>query len=147
MNYEPLTNEPFIQGKKSGTVYAKYLIPDNYYICQSGTPITNQNIQTVFVKIKIHDTKLEGSITTSGTVRVKNHTVTNLETLNTLNVHVYDETGKEIIVPVIWEAESGFGNKIMIIHNQMSVSAVGTYHIRARYEDLLSEWTDVVVTE
>ena len=101
----------------------------------------------MFVKISIHDTKLKGSITASGTVKAKNHTVTNLESLNTLNVHVYDETGKEIIVPVIWEAEPGFGNNIMIMHNQMSVSAVGNYHIRARYEDLVSDWIDVVVTE
>ncbi len=147
ISHEALTNEPFIEGKQSGTIYAKYLIPDNYYTCQTGTPITNESIQTVFVKISIHDTKLKGSITASGTVKAKNHTVTNLETLNTLNVHVYDETGKEIIVPVIWEAEPGFGNNIMIMHNQMSVSAVGNYHIRARYEDLVSDWIDVVVTE
>lgn len=105
---EPLTNEPFIQGKKAGTVYVKYLIPEGYYTCQDGSKISNKSIQTVFVKISIHNTELKGSIAVSGNVKVKNDTVTNLEKLNTLNVHVYDETGREIVVPVLCESiESG----------------------------------------
>lgn len=144
---EPLTNEPFIQGKKEGTVYAKYLIPEGYYTCKDGSEISNKTIQTVFVKIVIHNTELEGRISVSGNVTVKNNTVTNLEKLNTLNVHVYDKAGKEIVVPVVWETEQGCGNGIMILHNRMSVSAAGTYRIRARYESLVSDWVEVIVIE
>lgn len=145
---EPLTNKPYIRGNAEGIVYAKYLIPDNYYYCQTGTSITNQSIhQTAFVKIVIHDTRLDGRIETEGSISVKNNTITNLEQFNGVNVHVYDETGTEIFVPVLWETEPGSGNGIMILGNQMSVSAVGTYYIRARYEGLLSDSIEVHVTE
>lgn len=143
--YEPLTKEPYIEGKKEGVVYAKYMIPDNYYKWMGETPITNESlVQTVFVKITIHDSKLEGHIETSGSVQVKNGSVTNLETLNTLNVKVYDETGTEIVVPVIWEVEKGHGDQITIRHNMMHVTVAGAYRIRARYESLLSDWVDVL---
>lgn len=144
---QPLTNVPYIQGNAAGTVYAKYMIPDNYYTYQNGTPATNESIKTVFIKIVIHDTKLQGKILVDGSVNVKNNTVTNLETLNTLNVHVYDETDREIVVPVIWEADPDCGDKIMILCNNMAVIAVGTYRIRAKYEALYSDWIDVHVTE
>lgn len=148
IQYEAFTNEPYIVGKAEGTVYAKYLIKDHYYTCQNGADITNESIQSVFVKIIIHDTKLNGNIKVSGCVNVKINEITNLETLNTLNVHVYDENGTEIIVPVIWEVDGVSGNNITILHNQMLANAVGTYRIRARYEGLTSQDSvEVYVTE
>lgn len=148
IGYDKFTNEPYIRGKSEAVIYAKYLIPENYYTCQEGTVISNKNIQTVFVKITIHDTRLKGTIIVSGSVEVKNNTITNLETLNTINVQVYDDTQTQIVVPIIWEAEEGHEKNITIIHNKMSVHAVGNYRIRARYEDLISdEWIEVHVTE
>lgn len=150
---EALTNKVYIKGNAEGTVYAKYLIRDDYYTyyiegASQEVTITNENIsEPVYVKLIIHDTRLEGKIETSGSIEVKNNTITNLEQFNGENVHVYDETGKEITVPLIWEVESGYGNGIMIVDNQMSASAVGTYRIRARYEELISDSIDVYVTE
>lgn len=146
INYEPLTKEPYIQGKKKGVVYAKYLIPEPYYTCKDGSEITNESIQTVFVKITIHSSQLDGSINAADTINVKNETTTNLELLNALNVHVYDETGTEIIVPVIWETSETQGNGIKIANNQLTASATGTYQIRAKYENLVSDWITVQVT-
>ncbi|MBD5532597.1 MAG: aerolysin family beta-barrel pore-forming toxin [Lachnospiraceae bacterium] len=144
---QPLTDVPYIRGNAAGTVYAKYMIPENYYKDKNGIPATNESIKTVFIEIVIHDTELQGTIVSTGNVNVKNNTATNLETLNTLNVHVYDEKNTEIVVPVVWEADPDRGNGITIYCNNMEVTAVGTYRIRAKYETLCSEWIEVHVTE
>lgn len=143
---QPLTKVPYIQGNAAGTVYAKYMIPENYYTCIDGFFASNDNIQTVFIEIAIHDTRLQGKVVAAGSVNVKNNTLTNLETLNTLNVHVYDEEDREIIVPVVWEADLSCGNGVTVLCNNMAVTAAGTYRIRAKYEALCSEWIDVHVT-
>lgn len=145
---EKLTNIKYIEGKAAGVVYAKYLIPENYYTYAKGTVVTNDSIeQTVFVKITVHDTQLEGSIEVEGSLEVKNGSWTNLEELNSKNIHVYDETGKEIMVPVIWRVAPGCGNNISIMNNLLLASAVGTYRIQAEYESLVSDYLEVHVTE
>lgn len=145
---ESLTNRVYIRGNAEGTVYAKYMIPNNYYTCQTGKIITNNSItQTAFVKIIIHDSRLEGKITTNGSISVNNQSITNLERYNGVNVHVYDETGCEIFVPLVWETEPGTGNGVKIVDNIMAANEIGTYRIRARYENLLSDSLEVYVTE
>lgn len=145
---EKLTNNIFIKGKAAGVVYAKYLIPENFYICSDGTVITNDSIgQTVFITIEVYDTRLEGCIKVEGSLDVINGSVTNLEKLNGENVHVYDEIGREIMVPVIWRVAPGCGNNITIRDNLLTASAVGTYRIQAEYESLVSDYLEVHVTE
>ncbi|MDE5719070.1 MAG: hypothetical protein K2I53_15980 [Lachnospiraceae bacterium] len=145
---EKLTNTIYIEGHGSGVVYAKYLIPEKFYTYGNGTVITNNSIeQTVFIKIKVHDTRLEGSIRTEGSLNVKNGTVTNLEELNGRNVHVYDETEREITVPVIWKVAQDCGNNIKIQDNQLTALAEGAYRIRAEYESLVSDYLEVHVTK
>lgn len=145
---EKLTNNVYIIGKAAGVVYAKYLIPEDFYTCSDGTAITNDSIeQTVFIKIEVHDTRLEGCIKVEGSLNVINGTVTNLEKLNGENVHVYDEIGREITVPVIWRVAPGCGNNIVIRDNLLMASAVGTYRIQAEYESLVSDYLEVHVTE
>lgn len=97
-----------------------------FYICSNGTAITNDSIkQTVFIKVEVHDTRLEGCIRVEGSLEVKNGSWSNLEELNGKNLHVYDETGKEITVSVIWRVAPGWGNNISIMNNLLPVSAVG----------------------
>lgn len=143
---EKLTNHLYIRGKGAGVVYAKYRIPENFYTCSDGTVITNDSIrQTVFIMIKVHDTRLEGCIKVEGSLDVINGTVTNLEKLNGENVHVYDETGREITVPVIWRVAPECGNSIAIQENRLTASAVGTYGIQAEYEGLVSDNLEVEI--
>lgn len=144
IEYEPLTNVPFIQGNGEGTVYAKYLIRDNYYTSAEEKPITNNTIHTVIVKVMVHPRPLEGHITVSGEVRASaDGAVINLEAVETLTVMVYDEREREIPVPVIWEAQESYSRGIQVLHNQMSLTRPGVFHIRAVYENLESDWVEV----
>ena len=58
----------------------------------------------------------------------------------------YDVGIDDVLYPNNWTVQ-GYGNGIMILHNRMSVSAAGTYRIRARYESLVSDWVKVIVIE
>lgn len=141
---EPLTNTLFIKGNGEGTVYAKYLIPDDFYKCQAGTPITNNTIHTVFVKIMVHPNELQGHISASGSVTCPaDGSAVNLEAADTLQVMVYDEQEREIPVPVLWEAQESAARGITVFNNQMMVSRPGVFHIRAVYENLCSNWVEV----
>ena len=64
-----------------------------------------------------------------------------------VNVHVYDEAGRELVVPVVWEAERAGTDCIKIHNNKMTASKVGIYRIRASYEELVSDWIEVTVEE
>ncbi len=69
IGHDPLTDALFIQGKGEGSVYAKYLIRDNFYTCKAGTVITNETISsTVYVKLIVHATELQGHIDAQGSV-------------------------------------------------------------------------------
>lgn len=139
-----MTGDQIIHTVGKGIVYAKYLIPENFYTCQSGAKISNDTIQTVFIKIEIHDTSLDGRIEVEGCIEVKLGSITNLEEMRS-HVHVYDETGTEIVVPVIWEADSDCHGGIVVVNNRMQAKKTGTYHIRACYETLTSDWVEVNV--
>lgn len=142
---DSITKERLIHTAGKGTVYAKYLIPENYYTCQSGEPIDNKSIQTVKIRIEIHDTTLDGRIEVEGHIEAKKDSVVNLEEMNS-HVHVYDEMGREITVPVTWEAAPECREEIVIVNNRMTPNKTGVFHIRACYESLASDWIEVIVT-
>ncbi len=143
-----VANSRYILAKKDtgdDYIYAKYVIPENTYRCVDGTCASDKSVNTAYVKINIHDTKLEGESHVEGSLKVKAGTVTNLDAADSLTVIVKDKTGKQITVPVIWQADPDNEDGLTIIGNQMSVSIPGNYRIRAKYERLFSNWIEVIV--
>lgn len=126
-----------------GVVVAKYIIKDNFYSCKEETTITNDTIKTEFVTIKVHNTELKGKVEVKGKLIVTAGKRINLETVEGITVIVTDENECEISVPVLWETKEKEIGDINISCNQMTIINHGTYHIRATYENLVSDWIEV----
>lgn len=68
-----------------------------------------------------------------------------LDNCDTLHATALDETGKEVSLSIIWEAKELPVRGINITNNLLSFTKEGTFHIRARYGDIYSEWVEIQV--
>lgn len=120
---DPASGIVTVKGKGAGTAYMKYWIDEGAYLAKDGVMATNSNISTARIKVIVHDTKLDGTIKVKGSVTAyADDEPLNLDTLDTITAYVYDETGREISVPVIWEAQELSSRGITVEHNKLTVT-------------------------
>ena len=145
---DPASGIVTVKGKGAGTAYMKYWIDEGAYLAKDGVMATNSNISTARIKVIVHDTKLDGTIKVKGSVTAyADDEPLNLDTLDTITAYVYDETGREISVPVIWEAQELSSRGITVEHNKLTVTKKGDFHIRAAYEGIHSNWASVTALD
>lgn len=56
---------------------------------------------------------------------------------------VFGPDGREVDCQVVWEAQERPDRGISIVNNQLTFTKEGTFHIRAIYENLVSDWVEV----
>lgn len=95
-------------GKKAGTAYVKYFIPEDTYVDVNGHVSTNDEIDAAAYKYKVSDVTPEpfnGSIKLEGSAQTVVGVEENLNGIEGLTATVYDTTGKEVDRVCSWEAQ------------------------------------------
>jgi hypothetical protein len=136
-----------LAGYAPGTVYLKYVIAEDKYACSSNptTFATNASLLgTALIKVDVGAAPFDGSVILTGSVTgYVNDPPLNLDGLSTVNVVLYDATGKEVVRPVVWEAQEASWRGITVLDNQLNLTNTGTFHVRARCGDKYSSWIEV----
>ena len=136
-----------VAGSTTGTVYLKYVIDENRYTAKDSIDYsTNESINTAFIQINVFSRKFDGYVEASGSITgYEKDTINILSNESDVSVHVFDDAGIEINVPVTWEKQ--FMTGLTISGNSLTFDAVGDYFIRANYRGKSSEWLNVRVNE
>lgn len=145
---DPVTHEQTIIATGTGTVYAKYYIPENTYTTYDGVVSTNASLKSPAYKIVVSEPSTDpftGTIKLSGSVNATvNDEAINLNALDTLTATAYDSTGKQVAVPLTWEAQELESAGIKVTSDgALTVTKTGTYHVRACCDSAYSNWVEV----
>ncbi len=135
-------------GTEDGTVYLKYIIDEDCYNSAEAQEhyTTNSELsRTAIVEVHVtntQDTFNAGYIYVDGELSgIVGDEPKSIEGSDGLSVRMEDLTGKEVSYPVEWEAKEL--NGITVEAGMVSFSEPGTYHVRARCGDVISEWVEV----
>lgn len=142
-----------LNAEKAGTLNLKYFIPEdskNGYQHLDGIKETNDKIQSAIVEVNIAEKPkavFDGTIEASGEVKANVGETINLETLDSIDVSVYDKKGIELDVPVAWQAKEKASRGIKVGDNRLTATKEGTFHIRAVIDDVYSDWITVTAEQ
>lgn len=147
---DPVTHEQVVVGKKAGTAYVKYFIPEDTYVDVNGHVSTNDEIDAAAYKYKVSDVAPEpfnGSIKLEGSAQTVVGMEENLNGIEGLTATVYDTTGKEVDRTCSWEAQELESKGISVATDgTMVISQPGTFHVRAFIDGVYSDWAEVVAS-
>lgn len=145
---DPVTHEQVVVGKKAGTAYVKYFIPEDTYVDVNGHVSTNDEIDAAAYKYKVSDVAPEpfnGSIKLEGSAQTVVGVEENLNGIEGLTATVYDTTGKEVDRVCSWEAQELESKGISVATDgTMTISQPGTFHVRAFIDGVYSDWAEVI---
>lgn len=136
-----------VAGDQSGTLTLRYVIDEDAYTSSlyPGHYTTNDELSrtaTLEVHVNAAPEVFQGFIAVSGELTgIVGDAPQAIEGDNALTATVYDPTGKEVAQAVTWEAQELTG--ITVEDGAVSFSVPGTYHVRARVDDVYSDWCAV----
>lgn len=149
MVYDKVTGAQTLVAKNPGTTYVKYFIPENTYYTYKDEVSSNATIKSAAYKVIVTEAPTEaftGTITVTGTANTIVGETVNLN--SELSVSAYDTSGKEVAIPVSWEAQDLENKGISVSPDgAMTVTQPGTFHVRAYADDVYSDWVEVVAAE
>lgn len=146
---DKLTGRKTLTAKEAGTVYLKWMLNDGvkYTSKNDATVISSENfdtplVDTAYIKIDIEEIPFAGSIDVNGSYEG----TVNAEPVNlndVLSATVYDESGKEVVRPLTWEARQLNGITVEP-GGDVTFEKEGTYQVRAVISDeVRSDWVNV----
>lgn len=146
---DKLTGRKTLTAKEAGTVYLKWMLNDGvkYTSKNDATVISSENfdtplVDTAYIKIDIEEIPFAGSIDVNGSYEG----TVNAEPVNlndVLSATVYDESGKEVVRPLTWEARQLDGITVKQ-GGDVTFEKEGTYQVRAVIsDDVRSDWVNV----
>ena len=146
---DKLTGRKTLTAKEAGTVYLKWMLNDGvkYTSKNDATVISSKNfdtplVDTAYIKIDIEEIPFAGSIDVNGSYEG----TVNAEPVNlndVLSATVYDESGKEVVRPLTWEARQLNGITVEP-GGDVTFEKEGTYQVRAVISDeVRSDWVNV----
>lgn len=146
---DKLTGRKTLTAKEAGTVYLKWMLNDGvkYTSKNDATVISSENfdtplVDTAYIKIDIEEIPFAGSIDVNGSCEG----TVNAEPVNlndVLSATVYDESGKEVVRPLTWEARQLNGITVEP-GGDVTFEKEGTYQVRAVISDeVRSDWVNV----
>ncbi|MBS6723230.1 MAG: Ig-like domain-containing protein [Clostridiales bacterium] len=146
---DKLTGRKTLTAKEAGTVYLKWMLNDGvkYTSKNDATVISSDNfdtplVDTAYIKIDIEEIPFAGSIDVNGSYEG----TVNAEPVNlndVLSATVYDESGKEVVRPLTWEARQLDGITVEP-GGDVTFEKEGTYQVRAVISDeVRSDWVNV----
>jgi len=151
MTTDPVTHQQCVAAKAAGTAYVKYFINEGVYTDYSGRVSKNSDITSPAYKITVQsapEEKFSGSIKLTGEVEAAVNEPVNLNSLESITVAAYDSTGKQQDIQVNWEAQELEKNGIKVTEDGvLTATKAGTYHVRAFYQDVYSDWIPVTAVE
>lgn len=128
-----------------GTCYLKYVIDENVYPTGIGanTYTKNSDITTALLAVNVEDEEVTFKIT-GNYMGIVNSPLASLEGNKKLTVSVYDNTGKEIEYPYIWDQRELKHIKLMT-DGRVSFDRPGTCGVRVMPHDRTkySAWKDI----
>ena len=136
-----------VAGDQSGTLTLRYVIDEDAYTSSlyPGHYTTNDELSrtaTLEVHVNAAPEVFQGFIAVSGELTgIVGDAPQAIEGDDALTATVYDPTGKEVAQAVTWEAQELTG--ITVEDGAVSFSVPGTYHVRARVDDVYSDWCAV----
>jgi hypothetical protein len=139
----------YLQAKNaSGDAYLKYMINENAYTYSGGSVYaTNASLSetaVAMIGVEATATPFDGKVELRGELTgYVNDPPINLDTYPGLDARVIDAADVEIRRPVVWEAREDSSRGIDISGNMLSFTRTGVFNIRARTEDVWSEWLQV----
>ncbi|MCF0260841.1 MAG: hypothetical protein HUJ54_13360 [Erysipelotrichaceae bacterium] len=131
-----------------GTVYAKYFVNENTYKLADKSMVLPERVVTPTIAIHVENaaSTFQGTIETPETVTIEYNKgkAVNLNNLKNLNAYVFDTKGNQLDVPVTWYVKE---KTCSLANNRITFPEDGTYHIRAKYGNVYSDWTVVTASE
>ena len=146
---DKLTGRKTLTAKEAGTVYLKWMLNDGvkYTSKNDATVISSENfdtplVDTAYIKIDIEEIPFAGTIDVNGSYEgTVNADPVNLN--DVLDATVYDESGKEVVRPLKWEARQLNGITVEP-GGDVTFEKEGTYQVRAVISDeVRSDWVNV----
>ena len=146
---DKLTGRKTLTAKEAGTVYLKWMLNDGvkYTSKNDATVISSENfdtplVDTAYIKIDIEEIPFAGTIDVNGSYEgTVNADPVNLN--DVLDATVYDESGKEVVRPLKWEARQLNGITVEP-GGDVTFAKEGTYQVRAVISDeVRSDWVNV----
>lgn len=151
MTLDPVTHQQCVEAKAPGTAYVKYFINEDTYTDYSGRVSKNEDITSPAYKITVQgaqEEKFTGTIQLTGEVDAVVGEPVNLNSLETVTATAYDATGRQADIQVKWQAQELEKNGIQVTEDGvLTATKPGTYHVRAFYQDVYSEWIPVTAVE
>ena len=151
MTTDPVTHQQCVVAQAVGTTYVKYFINEGVYTDYSGRVSKNSDITSPAYKVTVQDVpeeKFSGTIQLTGQVEAVVNEPVNLNGLEGITVAAYDSTGKQKDIQVKWEAQELEKNGIKVTEDGvLTATQPGTYHVRAFYQDVYSDWIPVTAVE
>ena len=131
-----------------GTAYVKYFVNENAYKLSDKSMVLPEKVVTPTITINVENaaSSFEGNIEVpqAMTIEYNKGKPVNLNKLKGLDAYVFDSKGNQLDVPVTWYVKE---KGCTMANNRITFNEDGTYHIRARYGNVYSDWTLVTAVE
>jgi len=153
VSLDPVIKQQRIVAKAPGTAYVMYFINENTYKDANGRYSTNDDISSAAYKIEVADAPeapFDGTVQVqvTGDLEVEVNESVNLNSLDNVMAAAYDKTGRMVDVELSWEAQelSKYGITVTA-DGVLTATKPGTFHVRAFYQDVYSEWVPVTAVK
>ncbi len=136
-----------VKANGEGTVYLKYRIQEDKYrkVDAPATFIKNSDlVSTAEIKVTVSPVDPGYTLVASGEVDISVNDTVDLTALPSIWASLLDKTGKAVPANFTWEAQELERDGITIENGKLlRTSAVRTYHVRACWGKLYSNWLPV----